>query len=131
MEDCIFCKIIKGEIPSRTIYEDEIIKVIMNINPNTDGHLLIIPKKHYENLFDIDQSIINHSIDIIKEKLYPKLKADLKTDGLTIAQNNYYGQEIKHYHLHLIPRYEGDGADFCYEKELTPLEEVAHKLVIE
>ena len=68
MEDCIFCKIIKGEIPSRTVYEDEIIKVIMNINPNTDGHLLIIPKKHYENLFDIDQSIINHSIDIIKEK---------------------------------------------------------------
>ena len=131
MEDCIFCKIIKGEIPSRTVYEDEIIKVIMNINPNTDGHLIIIPKKHYENLFDIDQSIINHSIDIIKEKLYPKLKADLKADGLTIAQNNYYGQEIKHYHLHLIPRYEGDGADFCYEKELTPLEEVAHKLGIE
>ena len=75
--------------------------------------------------------LLKQKIDIIKEKLYPKLKADLKADGLTIAQNNYYGQEIKHYHLHLIPRYEGDGADFCYEKELTSLEEVAHKLGIE
>ena len=98
MEDCIFCKIIKGEIPSRTVYEDEIIKVIMNINPNTDGHLLIIPKKHYENLFDIDQSIINHSIDIIKEKLYPKLNQlnvlkDVK-DIIKTIETFIYNREI-------------------------------------
>ena len=128
---CIFCKIISGEIPSSKVYEDDKVIAFNDINPVAPYHILVVPKKHYENLFDIDQSIINHSIDIIKEKLYPKLKAGLKADGLTIAQNNYYGQEIKHYHLHLIPRYEGDGADFCYEKELTPLEEVAHKLGIE
>ena len=128
---CIFDKIVAGQIPSNKVLEDDKFLAFHDINPKAPVHILIIPKKHYENLFDIDQSIINHSIDIIKEKLYPKLKADLKADGLTIAQNNYYGQEIKHYHLHLIPRYEGDGADFCYEKELTPLEEVAHKLGIE
>ena len=70
MEDCIFCKIIKGEIPSRTIYEDDLIKVIMNINPATNGHLLVLPKEHYENLFDLDEKILNHSIKLVKESLY-------------------------------------------------------------
>ena len=62
MTDCLFCKIIQGEIPSRTIYEDDLIKVIMNINPNTNGHLLIIPKEHYTNILDIDEKIITHYI---------------------------------------------------------------------
>ena len=58
MSDCIFCKIIKGEIPSYTIYEDELVKVFLDVNPVTNGHMLIIPKKHYENAFDIDTNII-------------------------------------------------------------------------
>ena len=53
-DNCIFCKIINGELPSKTVYEDKLIKVIMNINPVSNGHLLVLPKKHYENLFDID-----------------------------------------------------------------------------
>ena len=61
MDDCIFCKIINGDLPSKTIYEDDIIKVIMNINPTTNGHLLVIPKKHYVNILDIDEKIISHS----------------------------------------------------------------------
>ena len=74
MNDCIFCKIIKGEAPSKTIYEDELIKVIMNINPATNGHLLVLPKKHYVNILDIDEQIISHSFRIIRDKLYPLLK---------------------------------------------------------
>ena len=77
MKDCLFCKIIKGEIPSRTVYEDETIKVIMNINPATDGHLLVIPKEHMENLLDTKQEVIIHSIETIKETLYPMLKEKL------------------------------------------------------
>ncbi len=129
MNDCIFCKIIKGEIPSRTVYEDEKIKIIMNINPATDGHLLVIPTKHYINLMDINEEVITHSIKIIKEKIYPMLKEKLNCEGLTLAQNNELGQEIKHYHIHLIPRYKDDGADYNYDKsKLSDLEEVFSKL---
>lgn len=129
MKDCIFCKIIKGEIPSKTIYEDDIIQIIMNINPNTNGHLLVIPKEHMENIFDTKEEVITHSIKIVKEKIYPLLKKKLKCEGLTLAQNNELGQEIKHYHIHLIPRYENDNADFQYNKNLLEdLEEVFKKL---
>lgn len=118
MNECIFCKIINDELPSKTIYEDEIIKVILNINPETNGHLLILPKKHYDNVFDIEKKIINHSIDIIKEKLYPLLKEKLNCEGLTISQNNFLGQEIKHFHIHLVPRYQEDNLEFNYNKDL-------------
>ncbi len=108
MNDCIFCKIVKGEIPSKTIYEDDLVKVIMNINPCTNGHLLVIPKTHVVNLMDTSNDIITHSLDLVREKLYPLLKERLHCDGLTLSQNNEYGQEIKHYHLHLVPRYKED-----------------------
>ena len=108
MTDCLFCKIIKGEIPSRTVYEDDLIKVIMNINPNTNGHLLIIPKEHYTNILDIDEKIVTHSLNVTRETIYPLLKERLACKGLTIAENNDLGQEIKHFHIHLIPRYPND-----------------------
>lgn len=129
MNDCIFCKIVKGEIPSRTVYEDDKIKIIMNINPATNGHLLVIPKEHMINIFDTSDEIIIHSIKLIREKIYPLLKEKLNCEGLTIAQNNELGQEIKHYHIHLIPRYPEDNADFNYDKtKLNDLEEIFNKL---
>lgn len=129
MNDCIFCKIIKGEIPSRTVYEDDKIKIIMNINPATNGHLLVIPKEHMINIFDTSDEIIIHSIKLIREKIYPLLKEKLNCEGLTIAQNNELDQEIKHYHIHLIPRYPEDNADFNYDKtKLNDLEEIFEKL---
>ena len=125
MNECIFCKIIKGEIPSYTVYEDDIIKAFLDINPCTKGHLLIIPKKHYTNVFDVDQKVIDHSINAIKEKLYPLVKEKLNCDGLTISQNNDYGQEVKHYHIHMIPRYINDEDKHIYYKEtLLPLDEL-------
>ncbi len=129
MNDCIFCKIIKGEIPSSTVYEDELVKVIMNINPITNGHLLILPKKHYENIFDIETNIITHSIEITKEKLYPLLKEKLNCEGLTILENNFLGQEIKHFHIHLIPRYKNDNAELdCNKEILENFENIFNKL---
>ena len=65
MNDCIFCKIIKNEIPSSTIYEDELIKVFLDVNPTANGHMLIIPKKHHTNILDMDNELISHSIKII------------------------------------------------------------------
>ena len=84
MKDCLFCKIINNEIPSSTIYEDDLIKVFLDINPTTNGHMLIIPKKHHVNVMDIDENVVSHALKVIREKLYPMLKKNLGCDGLTI-----------------------------------------------
>ena len=117
MEDCIFCKIIKGEIPSMTIYEDDVVKVFLDINPTTNGDTLIVPKKHIENMLDLDDKTLSHIHKISKE-IYNVLKEKLNIDGLTFVQNNFYGQEIKHYHVHLIPRYKNDDVKQLSNKEI-------------
>ena len=126
MEDCLFCKIVKGEIPSYTIYEDEIVKVFLDISPVTDGHCMIVPKKHTENITTIDYETLTHTEKVSKE-IYEMLKEKLGADGMTRIQNNGYGQDIKHYHLHLVPRYNGDGVLFNHANKLKP-EEVFEKL---
>lgn len=129
MEDCIFCKIVNNEIKSHTIYEDELVKVFLDANPETNGHMLIIPKKHYQNILDLDEKIIPHAVKIIKEKLYPLMKEKLHCDGMTIAQNNEYGQEVKHFHIHVIPRYENDQDYHSYNKDiLISTEDIYSKL---
>ena len=129
MEDCIFCKIVNNEIKSHTIYEDELVKVFLDANPETNGHMLIIPKKHYQNILDLDEKIIPHAVKIIKEKLYPLIKEKLLCDGMTIAQNNEYGQEVKHFHIHVVPRYENDQDYHSYNKDiLISIEDIYSKL---
>lgn len=129
MEDCLFCKIVKGEVPSKTIYEDKLIKVIMNINPYTNGHLLIIPKEHYINIMDISEEIINHSLKIIKKNIYPLLKEKLNCEGLTISENNELGQEIRHFHIHLTPRFQNDEYKEISNKDiLKDLDDIYTKL---
>ena len=118
MNDCVFCKIINGSLPSKTLYEDEILKVIMSIDPITNGHLLVIPKNHQVNILDIDETFISHSFKLIREKLYPMLKEKLNCEGLTLLENNFLGQEIKHFHIHLIPRYQNDNAEMICNKEM-------------
>ena len=102
--DCIFCKIINGEIPSCTVYEDEIVKVFLDIHPEANGHMLIIPKKHILNLDDMDLDTLNHIMEVAK-KMKKLLEERLHIDGLTLIQNNGAVQEVKHYHLHLKPYY--------------------------
>lgn len=102
--DCIFCKIIKNEISSYTIYEDDIVKVFLDNNPDVNGHLLIIPKKHYLGLKEIDDNTLSHIMKIAKE-MENLLINKLNIDGLTLIQNNGCVQEVKHYHLHLKPHY--------------------------
>lgn len=102
--NCIFCKIIKGDISSYKIYEDDLVYAFLDINPDSPGHTLIIPKKHYQDLFSIDNDTLIHIFDvarILKEKLEEKLNID----GLTLIQNNGDVQEVKHFHLHLKPYY--------------------------
>lgn len=117
MNDCIFCKIIDGSIPSKTIYEDEKIKVFMDINPVANGHLLLIPKKHIKDITELDDENLIYFKNIINNKITPMLKEKLNIEGLTIIQNNGYGQEVKHYHIHLLPRYQNDNMETRIEKE--------------
>ena len=101
---CIFCKIIDGEIPSYTIYEDDIVKVFLDVNPDTNGHLLIVPKKHFLDISTIDDDTLIHIMNIAR-MMRTKLEEKLNIDGLTLIQNNGLVQEIKHFHLHLKPFY--------------------------
>lgn len=127
MSDCLFCKIIDGSIPSYTVYEDDKIKVFLDINPNNDGHLLVIPKEHKANLYEMDNDTLIYMLNIIREKLKPILSDKLNIDGLTISQNNDYGQEVKHFHIHVIPRYKND--KFPLASNCSKVEDVYHKLV--
>ena len=103
----IFCKIINNEVPSYTLYEDDIVKVFLDVNPSHNGHTLIVPKKHYQYLFDIDEEVLNHIIKISKQ-VATYLKDKLNYDGISLCENNGYGQEVKHFHLHLIPKYKDE-----------------------
>ena len=126
--DCLFCKIISGEIPSKTIYEDSLVKVFLDINPSTNGDMLIVPKKHYENVYDLDEALVPHIHKLIKD-LYDLVKEKLGAEGLTIAQNNGHGQEIKHYHVHVTPRYSNDGILVNKNTDiLKDLDEILNKL---
>ena len=115
--DCVFCKIINGDIPSLTLYEDDLIKVFLDIKPTTNGDMLIVPKKHIENMMDISDDLLLHIHEIAKE-MYMLTKKKLNAEGLTLVQNNGHGQEIKHYHLHLTPRYSNDLVSQNSNKEL-------------
>ena len=105
--DCIFCKIVDGTIPSSTVYEDEMVKVFLDINPNTNGHMLIVPKKHIVTVDDLDNELATHILEVEK-KMHSLITEKLHAEGLTIVQNNDLGQDVKHYHVHLIPRYTDD-----------------------
>ena len=100
--DCIFCKIANGEIPGKKIYEDELVMVIMDINPIVDGHMLIIPKKHYTDYIELDNEITTHIYDIAK-KMGNLIIEKLDKKSVTLLVNYGDDQQVKHYHLHLLP----------------------------
>lgn len=111
--NCIFCKIANGEIPSYTLYEDDDFKVIMDINPASKGHAIVIPKKHYKNLFELDDNTASKAL-VVAKKVATELAAELNCDGFNLLQNNeeMAGQTIFHFHIHLIPRYTDDTVMF-------------------
>ena len=126
--DCLFCKIIEGIIPSEVIYEDDIVKVFLDINPTTNGDSLIVPKKHFKDFREVPNDLLNHMNDVIK-KLYPIYQEKLHCEGLTICHNTDYGQEIKHFHIHFIPRYKNDEVKHLSNKEmLLNLDEIKKML---
>lgn len=121
-EDCIFCKIANGEIPSKTLYEDEDFRVILDLAPATKGHALILPKEHAANLYELPEALTAKVLGVAK-KVAAQMQEKLQCDGLNLVQNNgeVAGQTVHHFHLHLIPRYADDGQRIGWEPgESTP-----------
>lgn len=118
----IFCKIVSGEIPTKKIFEDDTVMVIMDVNPVSDGHCLVIPKIHYRDLYDIDTQTLNHILGVAHDWSKILMKK-FDCDGVTLVQNNGSVQEVKHFHLHVIPKYEGK------DKVTLSVDDVFHKIV--
>lgn len=110
MENCIFCKIVAGEIPSQKVYEDENTMAFLDIAPVNYGHTLIIPKKHYKNLEEIDENTLVQVIKTVK-KVGQAIKKGMDVKGYNVMENNdpVAGQVVPHIHFHIIPRLESDG----------------------
>ena len=131
-ENCIFCKIAAGEIPSTTLYEDDDFRVIMDIEPASKGHALILPKGHYANLYELDDELTSKVL-VLAKKMVVALTDILGCDGYNILQNNgpVAGQTVFHFHMHLIPRYKDDDVTITWKHgQLTDelKEEILKKL---
>ncbi|PIT93646.1 HIT family protein [Candidatus Falkowbacteria bacterium CG10_big_fil_rev_8_21_14_0_10_43_11] len=105
MADCVFCKIIKGELPSYKIYEDEKVLVFLDINPVADGHVLLIPKEHYQIMPDVPDDLLAYAFLKAKE-LMPKIKSAMQVNYISIS---VVGMDVPHFHIHIIPRKFNDG----------------------
>lgn len=107
--DCIFCKILKGDIPARKVFENERFIAILDAFPANEGHTLVIPKKHFENIFEIDEETISEAYKIAKN-IAEKIKTNMGIENINILQNNgaTAGQSVNHFHIHVIPRIEND-----------------------
>ena len=118
MKNCLFCKIIKGEVPSYKIYEDEKTLAFLDVNPVSRGHTLVIPKKHTRNLFDISKEDLI-AVSVVIKKVAQILKNKLGIDGINVLQANeeIAGQSVFHIHFHIIPRYKNDGLHLFPQKK--------------
>lgn len=132
-EDCIFCKIANGQIPSKTLYEDEDFRVILDLGPATEGHALILPKEHAANLFELSEEQASKAL-LVAQKIAVRMKNTLGCDGLNLVQNNgeAAGQTVSHFHIHVIPRYENDGQNINWvpgSPSQEELEAVCQKII--
>lgn len=124
-DDCIFCKLANGIIPTNSIYEDEDFNVILDAAPATKGHALILPKEHADNLYELPEETAAKVL-VLAKKLATKMTEKLGCDGFNIVQNNgtVAGQTVFHFHMHLIPRYNNDGQKIAWEPQKVEAEEL-------
>ncbi len=110
MKDCLFCKIARGEIPAFITYRDKDIIAFLDINPLAEGHTLIVPREHYENIFDVKEDILKKMI-VAAKVMSSKLESALEAEGINLLNANKMaaGQSVQHFHLHVVPRKKGDG----------------------
>lgn len=110
MEECVFCKIVSGELSSMKVFEDECTMAFMDLVKDVDGHILVIPKKHCKNILDCDYDTLNHIMNTVK-KVSDHLVQNCGYDGVDLlnANDESAGQTVPHFHIHIIPRKKHDG----------------------
>ena len=123
MSDCIFCKIIKGELPCSKIYDDECVIAIMDIQPVNQGHVLIIPKQHFELITELDEELAAHIMIVANTVNAAIRKSSLKSEAINyfLADGKAAGQDVFHVHLHVIPRCKRDGFGLKFSKKYFQL----------
>lgn len=123
--NCIFCKIIEGDIPSKTFYEDDDFKVIFDISPASKGHVIILPKYHAANIFELPEEITAKAF-VMAKKIATVLKKVLNCDGVNILQNNgeAAGQTVFHLHIHVIPRFNNDNMGLTWKQGKADADEL-------
>lgn len=132
MENCIFCKIAEKEIPGKIVYEDDICLAFLDLSQTTNGHTLVIPKKHYQNILEVDDSDLAHII-LVTKKLANKIMDKLNAKGVNILTNanEVAGQTVMHFHLHIIPRYDDNDKieiNFTDRANEVDLDEILNKI---
>jgi len=126
--DCIFCKIASGEKDCLRVYEDELVVAFMDIDPINEGHILLIPKAHYLDVDEMPDEILTHLM-IVSKKIVSALKKVYTPNGYSIMQNGGEFNDVGHYHLHIFPRYAGDGFGWTYGEEPKNVnEEIAKRI---
>lgn len=125
-DDCIFCKIAAGEIPSATVYEDDDFRAILDLAPAAKGHTLVIPKSHSDNLLSVEPDTAAKALKVIS-KTANAIKEALGCDGINVVQNNgeAAGQTVMHLHFHIIPRYKNDSVNIGWQPMKPSNEELA------
>lgn len=114
---CIFCKLADGSIPASTVYEDKYLKAIMDVSPANKGHVIILPKTHAADVFELDDEFVSR-VFLLAKKIAAALKQSLNCDGINILQNNgeAAGQTVFHFHVHVIPRFKNDSCNISWKQ---------------
>lgn len=133
MENCIFCKIANKDIPGKIIYEDELCLAFLDLSQTTNGHTLVIPKKHFKNILEVDDDILAHMIKVTK-KLANQIMCNLNASGINILTNanEVAGQTVMHFHIHIIPRYDENdqiNIDFTDRSADVELDNILNKII--
>ncbi len=132
-EDCVFCRIIRGELPSWKVYEDDDVVAFLDINPVTKGHTLVVPKQHYRNIFDAPDDVLAKVIAAAKKVAWA-LRRGLGAEGVHIVSNAEPAakQVVFHFHVHVIPRWSNDGAELRWSRTKyssdSEADEIAEKI---
>lgn len=116
MDDCIFCRIASGEIPSRKVYEDDLVLAFLDISPVSPGHVLVVPKAHFNPIWNVPDEVLARLLSVAKRIAKAQMDSALAPDGVNLFQTNgpAAGQTVFHVHFHVIPRKNGDGAGWTF-----------------